>query len=320
MSVSISETVARTIRIIHYENTNFMGRLHGGDMLQFLTDIGFVAASKVAKGTALLAYLDDVAFRKPVDLGDIITLEAEVDYVSKSSMEVAMRALRDGEVVVEATGAYVKVDEFLKPTPVGVEIVPRDEEEVKKHKMAQERRERRLAKIVDRKEKRFDIDDPTKGIRNRLESSTLVTPELTYDGRLMSAGKLLKLMDDQGGATVLKFLGYKGRGNGSVVTVAVNGFSFYSPVKLGDVIHIYSGLMYVGNKSADVLLKVIKEDVRSGNKEHVATAIFSYVRIDENGSPVPMPPFEPQNEAERKLYEEAMRRRASLGLLHTRPK
>ena len=319
MSVSISETVERTVRIVHYENTNFMGRLHGGDMLQFLTDIGFIAASRVARGTALLAYLDDVAFRKPVDLGDIITLEAEVDYISNSSMEVTMRALKDGDVVVEATGAYVRVDEFMRPTPVGVKISPNDPEEEKRVTEAKARRERRLAKIVDRKEKRFDVEDPTRGIRNRLKTTTLVTPELTYDGRIMSAGKLLKLMDDQGGATVLRFLGYRGRGNGSVVTVAVNGFSFYSPVKVGDIIHIYSGLAYVGNKSADVVLKVVKEDIRAGTREHVATAIFSYVRIGEDGSTTRMPPFEPQGEAERRLYEEAVRRRASLGLLHTKP-
>ncbi|MCQ4344048.1 MAG: acyl-CoA thioesterase, partial [Sulfolobales archaeon] len=102
----------------------------------------------------------------------------------------------------------------------------------------------------------------------------------------------------------------------TVVTVGVNGFSFYSPVKVGDLATIYAGLVYVGRKSSDILLKVIKEDVRAGVKEHVATAVFSYVKVDESGRPSEMPEYVPSNEVERKLYEGAVKRRESLGLLH----
>ena len=316
MYYNISDTLVRAVRIVHYEQTNFMGRLHGGDMLKLLTDIGYISASRFSKGIALLASLDDVSFRKPVNLGDVITLEAEVQYVAHSSMEVAMRALRNGEVVVEATGAYVHVDEFWRPSAITSSLKP-TQEELKKYEEARVRRERRLSKISDRREKRYDISDPTQGLRYRLESTFIVTPDLSYDGKIMSAGALLKLMDDLGGTVALNFLGYEGSKVGpTVVTVGVNGFSFYSPIKVGDLATIYAGLVYVGRKSSDVLLKVIKEDVRAGVKEHVATAVFSYVKVDESGRPSEMPEYVPSNEVEKKLYEEAVKRRESLGLLH----
>jgi acyl-CoA hydrolase len=316
LSFRISDTLVSTVKIVHYEQTNFMGRLHGGDMLEFLTDAGFLSASRFSRGTALLASLDDVSFRKPVNLGDVIVLEAEVDYVAHSSMEVTMRAVRNGEVVVEATGAYVHVDEFLRPTVITSELKPSGGDEEERYLSAKARRERRLGRIADRKDRRYDVSDPTEGLRYRLSSTFYVSPELSYDGRIMSAGKLLKIMDDLGGTVSLNYLGYKGSKTGpTVVTVGVNGFSFYSPIKVGDVVTVYAGLIYVGRKSDDVLLKVVKEDPRSGVKEHVATAVFSYVKIDESGRPSEMPEYVPSTEAERRLYQEALKRRESLGLL-----
>jgi Acyl-CoA hydrolase len=77
-------------------------------MLNFLVDIGMLSAMKVAKGLAVLASLDDVIFKKPILLGDIITVEAETDYVGNTSMEVSMRAVKGDETLVEATGVTLK--------------------------------------------------------------------------------------------------------------------------------------------------------------------------------------------------------------------
>ncbi|WP_221289511.1 acyl-CoA thioesterase [Stygiolobus caldivivus] len=308
-SLKISDTKVTAIKVIHYEHTNYMGRLHGGDMLNFLVDIGMLSAMKVSKGLAVLASLDDVVFKKPILLGDIITVEAETQYVGNTSMEVSMRAVRGQETLVEATGVYVKVDDLLRPTVVNSKIYPVSDEERKKYETAVSRRKSRK---IDNS-LRYNVNDPTEGLSNRLVSTIYVTPDMTYNGKIISAGKMLKVMDDMGGALSLNYIGYEGYGKGdTVVTVSANSMSFYTPVRLGDILEIRAGISYVGNTSLETMINVIRIDPENMNKEHVTTAYFNYVRIDNSGKPVRLKPHLPQNENEKKVFEEALARRKKL--------
>ncbi|BFI76222.1 acyl-CoA thioesterase [Sulfurisphaera ohwakuensis] len=301
----ISNTRVTTKRLIHYENTNFLGRLHGGDMLNFLVDTGMISAMKVARGLAVIASIDDVVFKKPIMLGDIIDIEAEVDYVGNTSMEVSMRAIKGDEVLVEAFATYVKVDEFLRPTIVENKVYAESNEELERYNKALKRRQERAENIKDRIRKRYDTSDPTYGLRYRTESTYFVTPDMTYDGRIISAGKLLKLMDDIGGALCLNYISEEG----AVVTVSINSTSFYTPIRLSDIIKIRAGISYIGSTSFEVILNVIRLDPRNFVEEHVTTAYFNYVRIDKSGRPTKVKEYTPITEREKQVYQEAIERR-----------
>ena len=312
-SLRISDTKVTSLRIVHYENSNFMGRLHGGDMLNFLVDTGMLSAMKVANGLAVLASLDDVVFKKPVLLGDIIEVEAQVEYVGNTSMEVTMRAKKGNETLVEASGVYVKVDDLLRPSIITTKLTP-SEDEKPIYEKALERRKNRIERIRDRMTKRYDISDPTEGLRYRITTTIYVTPEMTYDGKIISAGKLLKVMDDLGGSLSLRYIGYEGykENSSTVVTVSANSMSFYTPVRLGDILEIRAGITYVGNTSIETVINVIRIDPKSQVKEHVTTAYFNYVRVDYNGKPLKVQPYTPQTEKEKKAYEDALVRRKKL--------
>lgn len=276
-----------------------MGRLHGGDMLKFLVDTGMLSAIKVAKATSVIASLDNVVFKKGANLGDIIEVEAYVAYVGNTSMEVEMSAYRGDEKIVTATGVYVKIYENFRPQKVG-EIIEYDNEEEKAIiERAKKRRQNRIRSIKNN-------EDQTKGLRFRITNGVYISPDLTYDGKIISAGKLLKMMDDLGGSLALKFIGYKGydKYSDTVVTVAISNMSFYSPIKLGDIIEINAGLTYVGRTSLDVLINVFKN-----GKEKVTEAYFSYVRVDNEGKPKEMPRYYPETEVEKNLWQEAIKRR-----------
>ncbi|QGA53452.1 acyl-CoA thioesterase [Sulfolobus sp. E5-1-F] len=310
--LKISDTAVETFRFIHYEQSNFLNRLHGGDMLFFLVEAGMLSATKVAMGTTVLASLDDVVFKKPVKLGDIVKVRAETVYVGNTSLEVEISAFDRDEEVVSAYATYVKVDDLLRPALVNVKIIAETGDDRKKMDEAKRRRENRLSKILNRQNMRFYVEDITDGLRYRISNVVHVSPELTYDGRIMSAGKLLKLMDDLGGIICLNYINYSSKGLydnfNAVVTVAVKGLAFYSPIRLNDIVTIRGGLIYVGNTSADILINVIREDV-NGKKEHVTTAYFTYVRVDKEGKPIKMPAYIPVTEREKRLYEEALVRR-----------
>lgn len=308
--MKINDTIVRTQNLVHYDQTNFLGRLHGGDMLRLLVDTGMISAMKVAKGTSVIASLDNVQFKKGVSLGDIIEVEAKVTYVGNTSMEVEMTAYRDREVIVAASGVYVKIDENFRPSPVKEKIEATTEEEKAIVNNALKRR-------VERKRRPNDNLDLTQRLRYRVFDTLYVKPDLTYDGKILSAGKLLKKMDDLGGILLLKFIGYKGySGNtDAVVTVSVSDINFWSPIRLGDIIKINAGLVYVGRTSADVLINVMKINVKENIEEKVTEAYFTYVRVDNNGRPKEMPRYTPETEEEKKLWEiSALRRNRILQL------
>lgn len=305
----ISETRVCSYRLVHFQETNFLGRLHGGDMLRWIADTGMLASTRFAGGQTVLASLDKVSFMRGVPLGSTLRFEAEVQYVGNSSMEVEVTASDKDGTVVSATASYVKVDRNMRPTKVMVSLQPSGDE-VEKYERARMRRESRLARISDRRESRFDVRDPTVGIRFRMDNLVYVSSTMTYNGEVASAGTVLKLMDDVGGILTGKYAGSDGSiGHNTVVTASIDTTTFYSPIFLGDIIDLKAGIVYVGRTSADVLMKVIRIDPVNNSLENVTTAYFTYVRVDERGRPVPFPTYTPETVEEIQQWEKAKNRR-----------
>ncbi len=302
----ITDTRVETVNLVHYEQCNFMGRLHGGDMLRMLIDAGMLSSIKAARGTSVLASLDNVVFKKPIYLGDIIKITAQVDYIGNSSMEVEMSATRGEETLVTSTAAYVKIDQNFRPIAVGDKIIPSNEQESRIFADAEKRRKDRLSKL----KKDIIRIDPTSKLSNRISNIFYISPDMTYDGKVISAGRLLKLMDDLGGILGLRLINYKGYSSSAdaVVTVSVSDMSFQSPIKLGDIVQISAGLTYIGKTSMEVLIAVMKKGP-STDFEVVTTAFFNYVRVGSDGKPKEFPQYIPQNEYEKKIWNEALDRR-----------
>ncbi len=73
---------------------------------------------------------------------------------------------------------------------------------------------------------------------------------------------------------------------GRVVTVAVNAFRFLKPVYVGDLVSCYSWVTEVGNSSIEVRIDVYIERNRNADEvQKVATAVLTYVAIDDKGRP-----------------------------------
>nr|WP_256202497.1 acyl-CoA thioesterase [Sulfuracidifex tepidarius] len=220
-----------------------------------------------------------------------------------------MRAIVMGEEVVSASGSYVKVDDLLRPIRIieDIDVSPSYQKRVEE---ALERRAKRLKQL--KGDMRFNVQDPTSGLRYRVTTSLHVSPDMTYDGRIISAGKLMKLMDDMGGTLGLKLIGYTRYDDDTsdtVVTVAVRNLSFYSPVRLNDIVTIRAGITYVGKTSMEAVINVIREDPGFNVTENVSTAYFSYVRVGRDGKPRRMPEYTPSSPEEKQAYSEAVSRR-----------
>ena len=96
--------------------------------------------------------------------------------------------------------------------------------------------------------------------------------------------------------------------NNPVVTVHIDDIEFRSPIQLGSHVVIKASVNYVGNTSIIVGVKVISEDPYKGESKVTTTAYLTFVAINSQGRPVPVPGLTPETEIEKKRYRNAQER------------
>lgn len=88
-TVSESQTVLTELMIPSY--SNFGGKIHGGILLSLMDKVAYVTASKHYGGYCVTVAVDGVEFINPVEVGQLVSLKASINYVGKSSMIVGIR-------------------------------------------------------------------------------------------------------------------------------------------------------------------------------------------------------------------------------------
>ena len=72
-------------------HSNFSGKIHGGYILSLLDQIAFAVASKFSGNYCVTASVDTVDFLNPIEVGELVTMKACVNYVGNSSMIIGIR-------------------------------------------------------------------------------------------------------------------------------------------------------------------------------------------------------------------------------------
>ena len=115
-------------------HSNFSGKIHGGYILSLLDQIAFACASKYSGNYCVTASVDTVDFLNPIEIGELVTMKASVNYVGKSSMIVGIRVeaenIRTG-IIKHCNSSYftmVAKDENGKNANVPGLIISNDDE------------------------------------------------------------------------------------------------------------------------------------------------------------------------------------------------
>jgi acyl-CoA hydrolase len=307
---SIAETETEMTQWVFPEHAGAPGQIHGGRMMQWIATAGTIAASRVARGPVVLGAMDDIDFLHPVKVGQVAVLRAHVEHVGRASLEVGVRVFAEDvatgarAVTLSSHLAFIKVDESLRPVPVGREIVPAGADEAALFDAARERRQQRLARLARRRERARDVaDDASTGVRHRFESVRSVLPEDTLFGTTMFPGKLLMDVDEAGGILSMRYC------RGIVMTACLDALDFYAPIHTHEVVTFKAGLNHVGTSSLEVGVKVLAEVPITGEVRHACTAYLTFVHLGLDLRPRPCPPFVPETAAERSRWAEAVERR-----------
>jgi acyl-CoA hydrolase len=135
--------------IVLPNDTNTFGNLMGGRLMYWMDIAGAIAAGKHCNAPCMTASVDNLSFKNPIKIGNIVHIEAQVSRAFKTSMEVHMRVW--GEDILhqykyesnEAYFTFVALDPNGKPRKVP-ELIPETEEEKQLYDGALRRRQVRL--------------------------------------------------------------------------------------------------------------------------------------------------------------------------------
>ena len=140
--------------------------------------------------------------------------------------------------------------------------------------------------------------------RESLVSMTeLVLPNDTNTFNNLMGGRLMHWMD------IVSAIAAQKHSNNVVVTASVDNISFKSPIQLGNVVTLKAKVTRSFNTSMEVKIEVEAEDVPSDKKVDSNLAYFTFVALDKDGHPTPVPEGVPETEDEKAQFDGALRRR-----------
>ena len=97
---------------------------------------------------------------------------------------------------------------------------------------------------------------------------------------------------------------------GQVTTLSIDRILFKEPIRVGELVEVRSRVVFVGTTSMAVVAHVYAENVATGGKRHTNECWLSFVHLDENGLPTPVPPLKLETPEDHRLHDMAKRRRA----------
>lgn len=134
-----------------------------------------------------------------------------------------------------------------------------------------------------------------------VKTSHVFPPDTNTHGTLFG-GKLMSYIDDVASLSATRHSHKK------VVTASTDSVDFLTPITLDDSVTVESYVVSTGKTSMEVFVKVIAENLLTGKRRIAATSFLTFVALDENKRPIPIPTVVPETYEEVKLHQLAEER------------
>ena len=96
---------------------------------------------------------------------------------------------------------------------------------------------------------------------------------------------------------------------GQCTTLSIDRILFKEPIHVGELVEVRSRVVFVGRTSLVVLADVYAEDIAHGTRRYTNECWLTFVHLDEEGLPTPVPPLQLETQEDRLMNELASRRR-----------
>jgi acyl-CoA hydrolase len=137
---------------------------------------------------------------------------------------------------------------------------------------------------------------------SRCYKTSRIFPTDVNNHNSLFGGKLMAYIDDIASIAASKHC------RRFVVTASTDSVDFLFPILTTDSVCLESFVTWTGKSSMEVFVKVITEDLRTGERKIAATSFLTFVALDENGKPIAVPQVIPETEEEKSLHETAVQR------------
>lgn len=138
---------------------------------------------------------------------------------------------------------------------------------------------------------------------SQVEMTEIVLPNDTNQLGNCMGGRVMHFMD------IAAAIAARRHARTTCVTAAVDEIHFHEPVPMGTVLVLRASVNYAGRTSMEIGVRVEMESTRSAARSHCASAYFTFVALDENGRPTPVPELVTETETEKRRQAEASERR-----------
>ena len=138
---SPAESAVSTRYLVMPEQANPHGTAFGGAIIAWIDMVAAMTAERHASREVVTVNIDSISFRQPIYVGDHVVLEASVNYVGRTSMEIGVQVSRQNPVTNESIMAttahltFVALDENKKPIVVAP-IIPETDDEKRRYENA----------------------------------------------------------------------------------------------------------------------------------------------------------------------------------------
>lgn len=123
---------------------NFSGKVHGGALLNLLDRVAYSCASRFSQEYAVTLSVDQVVFRQPIHVGELVTFRASVNFAGRTSMEIGIRVeaenIRSGERRHTNSCYFTMVAVNSEGKPITVPELKMDTDTKKRRQRAAEQR------------------------------------------------------------------------------------------------------------------------------------------------------------------------------------
>ncbi|XP_010873975.2 cytosolic acyl coenzyme A thioester hydrolase isoform X2 [Esox lucius] len=323
MSETESQATASSLqicRIMRPDDANIVGNVHGGTILKMIEEAGCIIGTRHCntqpgdRCAAQLARVERTDFLYPMFIGEVAHVSAEITYTSNHSVEVQVQVMSENiltgsmKMTNRATLWYVPFS--LKDVGKVTEVPPikyanpEQEEEGKKRYEAQKME--RLETKERNGEQLMPVSAPEPYTVGFSQSSLihLVGPsDCTLHG-FVRGGVTMKLMDEVAGIVAARHC------KTNIVTASVDAINFHRKIMKGCVVTVSGRATFTSNKSMEIEVFVDADPLIEAEKEkyRAVTAFFTYISLDKENKPLPIPALKLEGEEDQKHFEEGKAR------------
>ncbi len=277
------------------------GTVSGGRILEWIDKAGFACAAGWSGRYCVTAYVGNIDFHRPVHVGDLVEVSAQLVLTGRSSMTIVVDVSsgnpRGGRVehafecrmvfvAVGDDGRTVEVPQWNPPGAV-------------------------LRAAQDEARRRIDLRDQVKALvaaqdwdgattSHEITLRFLAAPTDVNWGGKVHGGILMRWLDETGYACASSW------SHSHVVSRFSGGVSFLRPIRIGDLVEIQSRLVHTGRTSMHVSLRVLAGSPRTGELALTTQCTSVFVALDGDGRPAPVPAWEPTTPVDRAAQERAL--------------